>query len=85
MPLRQGSNRLALLLLHMSKFLLWYPLGKKYSCALSIKSASKLADCCHVVDCCLFCMKMCTAQLAHMDPLKIDADWACDNAYADAL
>ena len=52
---------------------------------LSMTTASKLADCCHLVDCCLFCVKICTAQLAYMDPLRTDAEWACDNAYADAL
>jgi len=30
-------------------------------------------------------VKICTAQLARMDPLRTDADRAHDNPYADAL
>lgn len=37
---------------------------------LSTTSAFKMADCCHLVDCCLFRVKICTAQLAYMDCLR---------------
>ena len=54
---------LLLLLLLMSKLLPWYP-RKVCVCGLSMTSAPEMADCCHLVDCCLFCVKICTAQLA---------------------